>query len=159
MLTGSKRLFPPANTARSSKGLPNFKITDPSTGEKWPTWNYIIWPPAYSVHRNEQQFPRPEDFIPERFVPEMSPYAQPHRDAWIPFSKGPRNCIGQELAMMELRIILALVVRDFDFAAEYHLPPNARLQHHSFGGHMPYNTLAGAAKPKNRMPGRLYFRE
>jgi hypothetical protein len=36
--------------------------------------------------------------------------------AWRPFERGPRNCIGQELAMIEARLILASVARQYDFA-------------------------------------------
>lgn len=36
--------------------------------------------------------------------------------AFIPFSYGPRNCVGMRLAMLEMRIVLSLLVRSFDFA-------------------------------------------
>lgn len=35
--------------------------------------------------------------------------------AWRPFERGPRNCIGQELATIEARVVMALVARRFDF--------------------------------------------
>lgn len=40
-------------------------------------------------------------------------------NGWRPFERGPRNCIGQDLALLEARIILALVVRSFDFQVAY----------------------------------------
>jgi hypothetical protein len=77
------------------------------------------------IHRNEAYFPRPIEFIPERFIPSKTPFPDcklhtpAGKDAWRPFEKGPRNCIGQELAMMEIKVVLALVVREIDFTAEF----------------------------------------
>jgi cytochrome P450 len=41
------------------------------------------------------------------------------KNAFRPFELGARNCIGQELAQMELRIILALTLREFEFESAY----------------------------------------
>lgn len=41
------------------------------------------------------------------------------KGAFRPFELGPRNCIGQELAQLELRAILALTVRDFDIDSQF----------------------------------------
>jgi len=47
------------------------------------------------AHRNEHFFPNPEEFQPERFFPENAYGRHPY--AYIPFSAGPRNCIGNEI--------------------------------------------------------------
>jgi len=39
--------------------------------------------------------------------------------AWRPFEQGPRACIGRELTMVELRVVLCLVARRFEFCAAY----------------------------------------
>lgn len=67
------------------------------------------------LHRDKTNFPNPERFDPERFTPENSLGRSPF--AYIPFSAGPRNCIGQKFAMMEEKIVLAQVFRHFRLEA------------------------------------------
>ena len=52
-------------------------------------------------------------FLPERFIVKSS---SDQNNAWIPFSVGPRNCVGQPLAMAELKALLAHIVRHFTIA-------------------------------------------
>lgn len=64
----------------------------------------------YLTHRDTKFYSDPEKFHPERFLSEneMHPYQ------FIAFSAGPRNCIGQKFAMLELKCSLSKIIRHFE---------------------------------------------
>jgi cytochrome P450 len=64
---------------------------------------------AYVTHRHPEFWPDPERFAPERFAPEQ--VAARHKFAYIPFSSGPRICIGNNFALMEATLALAAIAR------------------------------------------------
>ncbi|XP_074932163.1 ultra-long-chain fatty acid omega-hydroxylase isoform X2 [Phalacrocorax aristotelis] len=65
----------------------------------------------YGTHHNPDIWPDPQVYNPLRFSPENSQGRSPL--AFIPFSAGPRNCIGQSFAMAELKVVAALTVARF----------------------------------------------
>lgn len=67
------------------------------------------------THRRFEDWPDPERFDPGRFTPQLE--AARARYAWFPFGGGPRACIGQGLAMLELVLILATVLSAFRITA------------------------------------------
>ncbi|TEY32156.1 hypothetical protein BOTCAL_0747g00020 [Botryotinia calthae] len=72
-----------------------------------------------SAYHSSMNFYKPECFIPERWLPEAkndpkSPFFNDNRDVFQPFSTGPRNCVGKNLAYNEMRIILTRIIWNFD---------------------------------------------
>ena len=70
--------------------------------------------PQYAANRSSRNFTNPEKYAPERFLGDGI-YTNDKRSVIQPFSVGPRNCIGQNLAWAEIRTILARLVWHFDF--------------------------------------------
>lgn len=72
------------------------------------------------IFTNEKYYMNPREFIPERWIySEDNIYknegAKKDSYAFIPFGAGPRNCIAQHLAILESKIVLALMVKTFKF--------------------------------------------
>ncbi|ODM91186.1 Cytochrome P450 4C1 [Orchesella cincta] len=63
------------------------------------------------IHKNPEIYPNPEEFRPDRFSPEES--QQRDQYAYLPFSAGPRKCIGFKFAIMQMMCITAQVLRHY----------------------------------------------
>lgn len=66
---------------------------------------------TYKLHRLESIYPNPDKFDPDNFLPERQ--ANRHFYAFVPFSAGPRSCVGRKYAMLKLKVILSTIFRQF----------------------------------------------
>ncbi len=80
-----------SSQSKQNKYLLDIKPTDGHTLPAGVTVAMVF----YAIHHNPVIYPDPEVFKPERFFPENSVGRHPY--AFIPFSAGPRNCIGESL--------------------------------------------------------------
>ena len=100
----SLRLYPP------TWSLVPREVVDPFELNGYPiahgSWVYIF---PFVTQRDPRFFANPLSFDPERFSAERSEQIPQH--AYIPFGGGPRVCIGEKFAMMEMVLIVATVLQ------------------------------------------------
>ena len=71
----------------------------------------VVFGCMYLLHQREDLYPEPKQFKPERFLEkQFSPYE------FMPFGAGARRCIGDALAMFEMKLVLTTVLSRYEFA-------------------------------------------
>lgn len=152
------RLFPPASSIR--QGVEGVDLVD-EEGNKYPTGNCMVYILHPAMHKDPASFVRHLEFLPERWLvgPEDPLYPRV-KGAWRPFEHGPRNCIGQLQVMVEVKIALALTIREFDIKPAYDEldEQNQRKDLRTVDGHRAYQVDEGAAHPSDHFPCRVYTR-
>jgi cytochrome P450 len=121
VLDESLRLYPPTwVTARSPSAA------DEIDGHRIPAHAILLVSP-YVLQRHPAFWEHPEQFDPERFTPARA--AGRPRFAYFPFGGGPRRCIGQNLAMLEMLVILAMMAQAYELSPVpgHPVEPDARI--------------------------------
>ncbi|KAK3693167.1 cytochrome P450 [Podospora appendiculata] len=114
VLDETMRMFPPVPASMPRTCQPG---GDMICGQPVPGGTGLdIWP--WALNYSTGNFAVPDEFIPERWVEDgRDPkFDNDRREALQPFSVGPRNCIGKNLAYVEMRLILARLVWNFDLS-------------------------------------------
>ncbi|CAJ2513193.1 Uu.00g013120.m01.CDS01 [Anthostomella pinea] len=107
------RLHPPAATVRMTDPGSGFSVHT-SSGEEYCLDGVIMYSCQSIIHRDPAVYgDTADDWVPERWLGETAKSIP--SSAWRPFERGPRNCIGLELANIESRVIIAIVARKYDF--------------------------------------------
>ena len=96
----------------------------------------------YATHRLPAHWPDPERFDPERFLPEAC--AARSNYAYIPFAIGPRNCIGSTLAILESKLILALLAQRY----QLDLAPGEKVEAYASTTMRPRNGMRMVVHPR-----------
>jgi len=132
------RLYPPAGSARLVPNGTGLFVTAPDDGKSYCLDGMIIYLCPTLIQRDRAVYgPTCNDFMPERWIGDSDTSIKTNSgltvgdggekaaagsdgkkipaSAWRPFERGPRACIGQELANIESKIILACVARRYEF--------------------------------------------
>ncbi|KAK3386528.1 cytochrome P450 [Podospora didyma] len=105
---------------RLNPGLPGHLPRVVPPGGAGATFNGCTLPPgasvsmsAWTLHHNKDAFPHPERFDPTRWIDALSEVHRARDRCMIPFGRGSRNCLGQNLALAELYYSVAAIFRKF----------------------------------------------
>lgn len=66
---------------------------------------------TYKIHRRADIYENPDTFDPDNFLPERT--QNRHYYSFIPFSAGPRSCVGRKYAMIKLKVLLSTILRAY----------------------------------------------
>ncbi|KZL68279.1 trichothecene C-15 hydroxylase (cytochrome P450), partial [Colletotrichum tofieldiae] len=103
------RMYPPVPTGIMRR------VTDDGgvfLGQYVPSGTLVqVW--HWAAYHSPENFTLPDSFIPERWLDDPR-FASDRKDGFQPFSVGPRNCIGRNLAYAEMRLVLARIIWNFD---------------------------------------------
>ncbi len=86
-------------------------------GYRIPAGSIIVVSP-WAVHHSATLWPDPDVFDPRRFDVPSGQFPGGHKYAWLPFGAGPRACVGMQLAMVELPIVLATILSAFHLSTD-----------------------------------------
>jgi cytochrome P450 len=105
ILQESMRLYPPVWV------IPRDAIADDEIGGYRIRAGSTVLLSPYLTHRHPEFWDNPEAFVPERFLPDNAKGRPRH--AYFPFGGGPRLCMGADMAMMEMLLIMTMVVQKY----------------------------------------------
>jgi cytochrome P450 len=105
VLAEALRLYPPSVVLPRQANAP-----DEISGYAIPQ-DAVVVISQYVTHRHPEFWSAPEQFQPERFTPEQEIHR--HRCAYIPFGAGPRRCIGESFALLEMHLVLATIAQAY----------------------------------------------
>lgn len=158
----SLRLFPPGGCSRSGQATVSL-LSD--TGKPCSTSNLATVFTIHSeLHRSPVYWKHPDAFLPERWLVGPDHELYPVKGAYRAFEIGPRNCVARAFAMTELKIVVACVVREFDFAPTYeefdelNFKEGKGKQGRTYRGERAYKIEEGAAHPADHYLCRVSIR-
>lgn len=109
------RKYPPLLRIDRTLGVDNYQINGMTLKK-----GTFIEVSTLAVHYCPDYYPDPERFNPERFMPENKHLINPY--AYLPFSIGPRNCIGMRFAYQELKLAISRLILRYRFSKNEKTP-------------------------------------
>jgi hypothetical protein len=161
------RIFPPGGAYRA--GSPDVHLKD-RNGTQYPTDGCHVSVAHHTLHYSPDVYANPELFQPERWIDKGVELG-----GWRPFERGPRNCMGQDVAMLQLKVVLVLTGRKFKITPAYEewdglqakkssrsawslaalVGGQERLEKNEVGGDRAYQAENGGARPVLGYPCRV----
>jgi cytochrome P450 len=114
VIAESMRLYPPAWTI-GRRVIQDYALA----GVHMPAGSLVLVSP-YVMHRDRRYFAEPLRFDPKRWTPEAT--ASRPEFSYFPFSAGPRSCLGEHLAWMEMQLIVAAIAQRWRLRLEPGFP-------------------------------------
>nr|UZE89940.1 cytochrome P450 CYP4G280 [Chrysoperla zastrowi sillemi] len=71
---------------------------------------------TYKIHHDPDYYKNPDTFDPDNFLPERT--QNRHYYSYIPFSAGPRSCVGRKYAMLKLKVLLSTILRNYTIVSD-----------------------------------------
>ena len=132
ILDETMRLYPPVPIL-SREAATEDKIR----GKKVPAGSIMLIVP-WLIHRHKTYWDKPDHFIPERFMPDA---AKPIKFSYIPFSAGPRVCLGKNFGIVESVLTIAMIAQRFRLS----MPQGTKVEHE----------CRLTLRPKGRLPMKV----
>ncbi|TDR47358.1 cytochrome P450 [Tahibacter aquaticus] len=106
-LKETMRLYPPSTALITRVAQRNLQVAGILIPKRT-----LVAIPIWHLHHDSRWFPEPMVFRPERFLPGAPGFP---RGAYMPFGAGPHVCLGQHFASIEMALIAARLIAEFDF--------------------------------------------
>ncbi|KAK4881330.1 hypothetical protein RN001_004649 [Aquatica leii] len=122
VISETLRKYPPA-PVYARKSTENYPI--PFTNMVIEKDSHLLLP-IWGLHRDPEFWPNPDKFDPERFNDENKCKIADY--TYLPFGEGPRICIGQRFALIQIKVGLALILKNFLFCLNSKTPLPLKLE-------------------------------
>lgn len=132
------RMFPPGGAFRA--GSADVHLLD-RNGTQYPTDGCHVSVAHHTIHYSPNVYSDPEMFKPERWLD-----SGVEKGGWRPFERGPRNCMGQDVAMLQLKVVLVLTARKFNITPAYEEWDELEVTKRSGGNNLSIAKLIGSKK-------------
>ncbi|KAJ7633031.1 cytochrome P450 [Roridomyces roridus] len=108
------RLFPPAPVNGGTRQVHLNSGGGRTIAAKYIPEGTSVYLPTYALHRRSDYFSRPTEFVPDRWLPSSDLALEHNASAFMPFSQGPANCVGQHLARREVQAVIIFLLKTFE---------------------------------------------